>query len=111
MGVFSDKLKFDTRGEFDIIDLTAWAEDAVKLSTIEEGISVVYAGHATGIIVLNEYEPDNAAAHLRSMFLTPSRVIPVHRGSLGLGTWQRLYWVEAERRPRRRIVEITIIGE
>ncbi len=53
----------------------------------------------------------NADAHLRSMLFTPSRVIPVHDGRLGLGTWQSLYWVEAERRPRRRRVEVTVIGE
>ena len=30
---------------------------AVSQSGIKEGIAVVYAGHATGIIILNEYDP------------------------------------------------------
>lgn len=134
MKTYTDRFEFDTRREFDVVDLTAEVEAAVKRSGIGEGIAVVFAGHATGIIVLNEHEPAlledlgellgrlvpsdgryhhpaNAHAHLRSMLLTPSRVIPVHDGSLGLGTWQSLYWVEAERRPRRRRVEVTIIGE
>ncbi len=134
MKVYTERFEFDTSGEFDVVDLTAWAEAAVERSGVQEGIAVVFAGHATGVIVLNEYEsslledlrrflrdlapadggyrhPANASAHLRSMLLTPSRVIPVHRGRLGLGTWQSLYWVEAERRPRRRRVEATIIGE
>ena len=116
------------------MDLTARAEAIVERSGIREGIAVIYAGHATGVIVLNEYEPRlledlkgflgalapvdggyhhpaNAHAHLRSMLLTPSRVVPVHGGRLGLGTWQSLYWVEVERRPRRRRVEVTVIGE
>lgn len=134
MKVYTDSMEFDTRGEFDIVDLTARVHAAVEGSGIREGIAVVYAGHATGIIVLNEYEPSlledlkeflrglapsdgsyhhpaNAHAHIRSMLLTPSRVVPVHGGRLGLGTWQSLYWVEAERRPRRRRVEVTVIGE
>ncbi len=134
MRVHSDSMEFDTRGEFDLVDLTAKVENAVEGFGIREGIAIVYAGHATGVIVLNEYEPrlledlkefllslipaecgyrhpSNAHAHLMSMLLTPSRVIPVHGGHLGLGTWQSLYWVEVERRPRRRRVEVTVIGE
>ena len=134
MKVYTDSMEFDTRGEFDVVDLTARVETVVGESGIREGIAVVYAGHATGIIVLNEYEPSlledlkeflrglapsdgsyhhpaNAHAHIRSMLMTPSRVIPVHGGRLGLGTWQSLYWVEAERHPRRRRVEVTLIGE
>jgi len=134
MGVHSEFFEFETRGEFDVVNITDRVEEAVRNSDISEGIAVVYAGHATGVIILNEYDhalledlrsfmretfpagegyehPGNAYAHLRSMIFTPSRVIPVHGGSLGLGTWQSLYWVEAERRPRRRRVEVTVIGE
>jgi len=130
----SSSFAFETRGEFDVVDLTIPVTGAVSQSGIKEGIAVVYAGHATGIIVLNEYDPalledlkafmrtqfpagddyshpGNAHAHLRSMLFTPSRVIPVHDGRLGLGTWQSLYWVEAETRPRRRRVEVMVIGE
>jgi secondary thiamine-phosphate synthase enzyme len=134
MTVFTSSFDFETRGEFDVIDLTQKVEEKVRDSSIKEGIAVVYAGHATGVIILNEPDralledlkdlmrrltptegsylhPGNAASHLRSMLFTPSRVIPVHGSSLGLGAWQSLYWVEAERRPRRRRVEITVIGE
>ena len=134
MKVYTERFEFDTRGEFDVVDLTVRAEAAVERSGVQEGIAVIYAGHATGVIVLNEYEPRlledlkeflgalvpvdggyrhpaNAHAHLKSMLLTPSRVVPVHGGRLGLGTWQSLYWVEVERRPRRRRVEAIVIGE
>ena len=134
MTIFTSSFDFETRGEFDVVDLTTRVEEKVRDSGIKDGIAVVYAGHATGVIILNEYDhalledlkgfmarllpsqgeynhPGNAASHLRSMLFTPSRVIPVHNGRLGLGTWQSLYWVEAERRPRRRRVEITVIGE
>ncbi len=134
MGVHSEFFEFETRGEFEVVNITGRVEEAVRKSGISEGIAVVYAGHATGVIILNEYDhalledlkafmretfpagegyehPGNAHAHLRSMIFTPSRVIPVHGRSLGLGTWQSLYWVEAERRPRRRRIEVTVIGD
>ena len=134
MGVYSEFFEFETRGEFDVVNITSSVEEAVGRSRISEGIAVVYAGHATGVIILNEYDralledlrsfmretlptekgyehPGNAYAHLRSMLFTPSRVVPVHGGRLGLGTWQSLFWVEAERRSRRRRVEVTVIGD
>jgi len=134
MVVYTSDFTFDTQGEFEVVDLTAKVEEAVRGSGIKEGMALVFAGHATGVLILNEYDralledfkgllrrllpaegdyrhPGNADAHLRSMLFTPSRALPVHGGRLGLGTWQSLYWVEAERRPRRRRVEVTVIGE
>lgn len=128
-----DSLKFDTRGEFDFVDLSMKVDGIVRESGIKEGIALVFAGHATGVIVVTEYESrllkdiqeflgkfvpseagyhhsGNAFAHLRSMFLTPSKVIPVRDGRLALGTWQSVFWVEAERRPRHRKVEVYVIG-
>jgi secondary thiamine-phosphate synthase enzyme len=134
MAVYSTDFQFDTRGEFDIVDLTERVEEVVRGSGVNEGMALVFAGHATGVLVLNEYDralmedlkgflrrllpaegdyrhPGNAHAHLRSMLFTPSRAVPIHDGRLGLGTWQSLYWVEVERRPRRRRVEVTVVGE
>lgn len=131
--VFSDSFSFTTRGEFDFVDLSKKVDDIINKSDIEEGIALVFAGHATGIIVITEYESrlkqdiqellerfipskkgyhhaGNAFAHLRSMFLTPSKVVPVHKGRLALGTWQSIFWVETETRSRTRNVEVYVIG-
>jgi secondary thiamine-phosphate synthase enzyme len=126
--------EFETRGEFHVVDLTEKVEQIVSRSEVREGIVLVYAGHATGVIILNEYEGSlledvkdflrklapsdiryhhygNAHAHLRSMLFEPSKVLPIRKGRLGLGTWQRIFWVETETRCRKRQVEVTIIGE
>jgi len=131
--VFSDSFTFSTRGEFDFVDLSKKVDDIVSRSGIGEGIALVFAGHATGVIVITEYEsrlrqdiqellerfihadrgyhhPCNAFAHLRSMFLTPSKVVPVRKGKLAMGTWQSIFWVEAETRSRTRKVEVYVIG-
>ena len=131
--VFSDSFTFSTRGEFDFVNLSKKVDEIIDTSEIDEGIALVFAGHATGVIVITEYESrlkqdireilerfiptkrsyhhaGNAFAHLRSMFLTPSKVVPVRKGRLALGTWQSIFWVETETRPRTRKVEVYVFG-
>ncbi|MBS7620268.1 secondary thiamine-phosphate synthase enzyme YjbQ [Candidatus Bathyarchaeota archaeon] len=132
--IYSEKIDFEVKGEFHVVDLTSKVESAVECSGIKEGVVFVSTGHTTGTIVLNEYEREvledlkkflrrfilsdgeythneNGFAHLRSIFLLSSKVIPIHAGRLGLGRWQILYWVEMDRHNRKRIVEATVIGE
>jgi secondary thiamine-phosphate synthase enzyme len=45
----------------------------------------------------------NAHAHLRAILLGNSAVIPVEMGSLALGTWQRILFLEMDGPRRRRI--------
>jgi thiamine phosphate synthase YjbQ (UPF0047 family) len=37
-------------------------------------------------------------------------VVPVRRGQLRLGTWQQVILINHDNRPRRRPVEVTVIG-
>lgn len=134
MRVYSNRFEFETRGEFDIVDLTSEVGSSVERSGIIEGIATVYSGHSTGAIILNEDDPalqedlknflrglvltdgnyqhpENAFAHLHSILIWEIRVIPIHGGRLGLGRWQSLYWVETERCPRQRTIDVTVMGE
>jgi len=52
----------------------------------------------------------NAPSHLSAFLLGGSQTIPVRGDEARLGTWQSVYWVEAERRPRSRRVDLTVIG-
>jgi len=52
----------------------------------------------------------NAPSHLSALLLGGSQTIPVRSGETHLGTWQSVYWVEAENRPRNRKVDLTVIG-
>ncbi len=131
--MYKELIQFTTRGELDIVDITEEVRSAVKRSGIKEGFALIFAPHATGAIILNENDPDlledirewlshvvppkgyrhpvNARSHLRSILMTPSRVIPVIGGDLYLGTWQRIMWVEVDTRPRRREVLVLVFGE
>ena len=45
MVVHSEFFEFESRGEFDVVEITGRVEEAVRRSGISEGIAVVYAGH------------------------------------------------------------------
>ena len=50
-------IEFDTRKEVEVIDLTPYVEKAIKESSIEQGICLIYTLHTTTGIVVNEAEP------------------------------------------------------
>lgn len=134
MRIVNESLTFSTKGEIDFFDLTDKVHEVVRKSGIKNGLAHVFAPHATGIIVLTEYEPSllsdirgvleklipkrasykhpsNAHSHLRSMLLCPDRTLPVVDGRVVLGTWQSLVFIETDVYPRRRTAIIQVIGE
>lgn len=134
MKVFNESFKFPTRGEIDFADLTDKVQNIVASSGVKNGLAHVFAPHATGILILTEYEPSlmadlkdtleklipkrasyrhpsNAHSHLRSVFLCPDRTLPVIDGRVVLGTWQSLVFVETDVYPRQRTIVVQVIGE
>lgn len=58
----------------------------------------------------NQTGEDNGAAHLRSLALGHQVLVPITRGRMDLGPWQRVFYGEWDgRRPKRVVVKI--IGE
>ncbi|MGH9195820.1 MAG: YjbQ family protein, partial [Acidimicrobiia bacterium] len=51
---------------------------------------------------------DNAEAHLRSILLGHSATIPLTEGSLSLGQWQRILFVELDG-PRTRALQVGLM--
>ena len=134
MKVFNESFRFSTRGEIDFADLTDKVQNIVANSGVKNGLAHVFAPHATGILILTEYEPSlmadlkdaleklipkrssyrhpsNAHSHLRSVFLCPDRTLPVVDGRVVLGTWQSLVFVETDVYPRQRTIVVQVIGE
>lgn len=135
--VESETVKFSTSKKDEVKDLTSEVNDAVKNTGIEEGICLIFAPHATGVLLLNENESgirkdylkglyqivpedndwahdridDNAHSHLKSAFVGTDRVVPVTGGKLDLGTWQNLFFVETDGPRRGRRLKLKIIGE
>jgi secondary thiamine-phosphate synthase enzyme len=134
MKVFNESFTFSTRGEIDFIDLSNRVQDTVFKSGVKNGLAHVFAPHATGILILTEYEPSlledirntlekiiprraayrhpsNAHSHLRSVLLNPDKTLPVIDGRITLGTWQSLVFIETDVHPRQRTVIIQVMGE
>ncbi len=134
MKVFNESFRFSTRGEIDFADITDRVQGIVSKSGVKNGLVHVFAPHATGILILTEYEsslmadlkdalerlipkrasyrhPSNAHSHLRSVFLCPDRTLPVIDGRVVLGTWQSLVFVETDVYPRQRTIVVQVIGE
>ena len=44
------------------------------------------------------------------MILGPSESLPVTEGQLDIGTWQSIFLVELDVRPRRRQVLVRVVG-
>lgn len=134
MRIVNENLKLSTRGEISFVDISNMVQDVVAKSGIKNGIAHVYAPHATGVLVLTEYEPglvedirnmleqlipkrgdyahpSNAHSHLRSMLLSPDKTLPVIGGQLALGTWQSLVFIETDVYPRQRTIIVQVLGE
>ena len=53
----------------------------------------------------------NGHSHLQASLLGPSLSVPIARNRPVLGTWQQIFHLECDVKPRQREVVVTIIGE
>ena len=53
----------------------------------------------------------NGHSHLQATLLGPSLTVPVSEGGLALGTWQQIFHLECDVKPRRRTITVTVFGE
>ena len=53
----------------------------------------------------------NGHSHLQATVLGPSLTVPVRDGRLVLGTWQQIFHLECDVKPRSRRIVVTVVGE
>lgn len=53
----------------------------------------------------------NGHSHLQATLLGASLTVPIREGRLVLGTWQQIFHLECDIKPRRRTIVATVIGE
>jgi len=139
MRVVSRRIRFSTRGNVDIVNLTERVVRNLEETGLERGIVNIFIPGATAAVTTMEYEPGlvedfptviermvpkekaylhdethldkNAHSHLRATLLGPSLTVPFEKGELILGTWQQIIFVDFDNRPRKREVILQIIGE
>jgi len=139
MAVYQEEVHVKTKGEGDILDITKLVEKVVKRSGVKNGVAHVFVIGSTAAISTMEYEPGlkedlpnaleriapknveykhhlrwgdyNGHSHVRATILGPSLSVPVRGGSLVLGTWQQIIFIELDVRSRSRRFMVTVMGE
>ena len=53
----------------------------------------------------------NGHSHLQATMLGPSLTVPFGEGRLLLGTWQQVFLLECDTRPRERTIIVTVQGD
>ena len=131
---------FNTKKRQEIIDITDLVEDCRAKAGITEGMVLVSAMHISASVFVNDHESglwqdilkwlderiapwdptaykhntgtgeDNAAAHLRSLTIGHEVIVPVTKGALDFGPWQRVFYGEWDGQRAKRVV-IKAMGE
>jgi len=116
----------ETKSRNCVVDITPQILSAINEMAIENGALMVYVPHTTSAVMVNEgADPDvvtdvlnkleqlvpyrgnyrhiegNSDAHIKSAIIGESVLLPVSRGSLKLGTWQKVFFCEFDG-PRSR---------
>jgi secondary thiamine-phosphate synthase enzyme len=137
--VRQDRLVIDTTGHGHLQDITRDVVRLVQNSGITTGTVHVFNVGSTGAVGTIEFEPGlqedlpaildrlmppsrsygherawgdgNGHSHLQATTLGPSISVPVADGAPVLGTWQQIFHLECDIKPRRREIVVTVIGE
>ena len=122
----------------DIRDITGELDRIVRQGGIREGTLAASVVGSTGSLTTIEYEPGvvadlkaaierlaprdalyaheeawhdgNGHSHVQAALLGLSLHLPVREGRLRLGTWQQVVAINHDNRPRRRPIEVTVMG-
>ena len=139
MAIITKKMKLNTEGKTDIIDITSEVLSQLGECRLKNGVAVVFVPGATGAITVLEYEPGlvedlkkaleviapqdgvyshnkkwgdmNGYSHIRASILGPSLSVPFINSNLQLGKWQQIIFIELDNRPRSREIILQFIGE
>jgi secondary thiamine-phosphate synthase enzyme len=52
----------------------------------------------------------NGHSHLQASWVGPDLTVPVRDGSLVLGTWQQIFHLDCDVKPREREIVVTVTG-
>jgi secondary thiamine-phosphate synthase enzyme len=139
MTVRSMYLQLNTRGNTDIIDISAQVTACIQESGIKYGIATIFCPSSTSAVTTIEFEPGclsdlrrafdelanpnreyahdaawgdgNGHSHLRAALLKASLTVPFISGKMTLGTWQQIIYVDFDNRPRRRELVVQVLGD
>ena len=138
MTIHTDELSVSTRGDADVVDVTAEVRRVVEAADVTEGQALVFVRGSTAAIATMEFEPGgvhdlgemlerliptrgdyehnrlnhdtNSHAHQRATVVGPSEAVPIAGGELATGTWQQIVLIDFDDRPRERTVVVQVLA-
>ncbi len=139
MIITAKEITFQTKGNYDVLDITLQVAREVEESGVSDGIVTLFICGSTAGVTTIEYEPGlvkdfgdmwdrivprdmpyehnkawgdgNGHSHVRASMLGASLTIPVVDNKLTLGTWQQIIFVDFDNRPRSRKILLQFMGE
>jgi len=139
MTITAKEITFQTKGNYDVLDITLQVAREVEESGVSDGIVTLFICVSTAGVTTIEYEPGlvkdfgdmwdrivprdmpyehnkawgdgNGHSHVRASMLGASLTIPVVDNKLTLGTWQEIIFVDFDNRPRSRKILLQFMGE
>ena len=129
----TEYLTFHTKKRRELVHLTPTLEPILARSGVVEGMMLVSAMHITAGVFVNDDESglhadiwqwleklapradyqhhrtgeDNGDAHLKSLLVHHEVIVPVTRGRMDLGPWQRVFYAEFDgQRDKRLVVKV-----
>ena len=127
-----------TTGDTDILDLSGDVEAFVIETGVREGWVMVFVPGSTGAVTTIEFESGavndlkraieqiaprdgeyehnlrwhdgNGYSHVRAALMGPSLVVPIAEGRVQTGTWQQIVLCDFDNRPRRRQIQLQVLG-
>lgn len=137
MRSLTEYLWFDTEKKREIVHITETIRDIVDKSEVSEGFVLVSAMHITAAVYVNDLEggliediwewlegiapfkpdyrhhmtgEDNGDAHLKNLVMHHQVIVPITKGDLDLGPWQRIFYAEFDGQRKKRVV-VKVLGE
>jgi secondary thiamine-phosphate synthase enzyme len=138
VSVHNGELRLSTRGDAEIIDITADVQRIVSRGPVNDGLVTAFVRGSTAAITTMEFEPGgvadlralldrlvpvegdyehnrlnndtNSHAHQRASLIGASEQVPVVGARLALGTWQQLVLIDFDDRPRERTVIVQVLS-
>ncbi len=139
MKIIQKDLSINTKGNADVIDITAQIRRNLEKSGLSNGFVTLFVRGSTCSLTTIEYEPNlvkdlkeaferlipsdieyahtqtwgdyNGHSHIRASFLGPSLQVPFVDKRLQLGTWQQVILIDFDTHPRQRRILAQFIGE
>ena len=134
-----DEIQLRTDGHRHMHDITPHVRDVVNESGIQTGTVHVFNVGSTAVVGTIEFEPGlerdlpdildklippdrsygheqawhdgNGHSHLQASWLGPDLTVPIREGAMVLGTWQQIFHLECDVKPRNRTLVVTIHGD